>query len=350
MRYDKLSARVCNEFELDLNAFVDGELKDIDAKRVMKHLDACSHCQGYMEHLRKFARLHQACFNEEAILASFDAPQIFQNITSDLVDERIANVSELFYQIGKAYVARTIASGCTFKVGKSGKETRKVRLHMVKRPMALDKTRMKAGSLFREMNDMSEAGKGKNKRVTRAHSFFRKHRNKDTSDVDVGRRFLEESLAIDAEKPEPRIYLGIYFFVVRKNYTQAREQFRKVLALPGLSEEHRSHCLINLGLTFNTEYKYEEAMACFHDVVKSGVINRYPKLYRCLVLLAITYAKLGKFDRAISTFAETVKDFPKRIDEIRKELWEMRTFQTVVSSHPMFRKDLEERIPALFAS
>jgi tetratricopeptide (TPR) repeat protein len=200
------------------------------------------------------------------------------------------------------------------------------------------------------MKDLSDTSKLASKSFKRANAFFRTSRKSGNEGIEIGRRFLEESLAVDPERPEPRICLGCYYSLGVRNYDKAREQFRKVLMLGGLDEERRSEALINLGLALKIELKYEEALACFREVVKSGVIKRHPRFYRCLIFLAITYAKIGKYEQSVLAFQRTVKEFPRKIREIRKELWDMRTFQNVVQSEPLFRRDLEKRIPVLFAS
>jgi len=123
-----------------------------------------------------------------------------------------------------------------------------------------------------------------------------------------------------------------------------------VLTLTDLSEENQAEALINLGCIYSIQYKYKDAASCFGKVVKSGVIKKNPRFYPCLIFLAITYAKLGEFEASLSTLDKTVKDYPKQTKQIRTELWNMRIFQNVVKNEPSFRKNLEERIPVLFAS
>ena len=101
---------------------------------------------------------------------------------------------------------------------------------------------------------------------------------------------------------------------------------------------------------YSIECQYGEALECFRQVAKSGMVNDHPRFFRCLIFLAITYAKLGDFEGAISTFDKTVKDYPKKIEEMREALKEMNTFQNVVKNQPQFRRRLEERLPVLFAS
>jgi Tfp pilus assembly protein PilF len=332
------------DLEADLSAFVDGELAEIDAKRTMDHLDGCPHCQGFVEDLRQFAKMHKACFDHEAILDVFDGVEIFQNISSDLLKEKIQKVAELFYEIGKAYTVK----GFSMK-SRRPRNTRSVRHHMRSRPVALAQAKQKTGSIFSEMKDLTNVSGLSMKQLDRAKTFFRAQRSVRDGYLEVGRKFLEESLSIDPDRAEPRIFLGCYYFVVHKN-EQARDQFRKVLAMSGLSEENRTEALLNMGQSLCTECRYTEAVECFKEVVSSGVIQKHPRYYFSLILLAITYAKLGNYGKSITYFDRTVRNFPKHINEIRKKLWDMSSFQNVLQSQNRFRQDLEHKIPALFAS
>ena len=346
MKAEDMSTQMCQSLEAEISAFVDGELKEIDAKNVMDHLNTCPACQGFVDFIRQYAHLHRDAFDEDAVLESFDGDEAFQGITSELLIEKILKVAELFYQLGKAYLTKGL-SQCRRKVGN---KTKPLTLYMATRPLDINKARMRTNRLFREMKGLSNVSDMTSKTYNRASSFFRTVRKQGNDQLEIGRRFVEESLAIDPDRPEPRIFLGCYFSLGVRNYEKAREQFRRVLMISNLDEERRAEALINLGLAFKIEYAYEEALACFREVVKSGVIKRHPRFHRCLIFLAITYAKLGKFNQSIAAFQRPVKEFPRKIKEIRKELWDMRTFQNVVESEPMFRRDLERKIPVLFAS
>ena len=341
------SSPVCSELEKDLSAFVDGELRDIHADRLVKHLDACPHCQELIEQMKTYARWHKDCFDPEAVMNSIDPSRMFQNITSELLEEKIQNIARLFYQIGKSYLSK----GFSMK-SLPGARHSSGRVHhiMKSKPMPLGRAKQKAGHLFREVSSLCKTSRQQNKQIQRARTFYKSVRVQTDAHLEMGRRFMEESLAIDPSCAEPRLFLGCYYFAGVRKYNQARDQFRKVLTMTGLSEENRTEALMNLGITFNIECRYEEALACFREVAKSRVIEKHPRFFRCFIFQAITYAKLGKYKRSISAFDTTVKGYPERIDEIRKTLWDMNSFQSVIKSQPAFRRSLREKIPAIFAS
>jgi tetratricopeptide (TPR) repeat protein len=341
---DNKSSPICADLEADLSAYVDGELDHIDAKTMISHLDGCMHCQSFVEDLRQFARMHKNCFDNEAVLSALDGTEVFQNITSDLLIEKILKVADLFYKIGKAYMTKGLASN-----GRRTGKVKKVHHHWRTRPMAIAKARMKTGSLFREMNDLANASGVSMKQFTRAKTFFRAHQGVKIDHLEIGRRFMEECLSINPDRPEPRIFLGCYFFVMRNN-EKAREQFRKVLGMTGICEEVRTEALLNLGQSLVAERRYSEAVECFGEVVRSGTIKRHPRYHLCLIFLAITYAKMGHYGKSITYFDRTVKDFPKHINEIKKKLWDLSSFQNILQTQVWFRKDLEHKFPALFAS
>ena len=76
------------------SAFVDGELKEIDAKNVMDHLNRCPTCRGFVDLIRQYAHFHRDAFDEDAILESFDGEEAFQGIASELLREKILKVAE----------------------------------------------------------------------------------------------------------------------------------------------------------------------------------------------------------------------------------------------------------------
>ncbi|MHC4942773.1 MAG: anti-sigma factor family protein, partial [Planctomycetota bacterium] len=223
MTLEELNTPTCAELETDLSAFVDGELDNIDMDKLMSHIDNCVHCQSLIEQLRQMARLHRACFTEEDILDTIDGSDLFRNITSELVDEKIRKVAELFYQIGKAYLLKGFA--------KKNHETRRhlngskrYVFRVRTRPMAIERAKQRTGSLFREMEDISKSSDLENRSLKRAKSFFWSNRRKNTEYLEFGRRFIEESLAIDPENAESRLYLGAYFYAGLKKYDEAKEQ------------------------------------------------------------------------------------------------------------------------------
>jgi len=343
---EEMTSPLCRHLEADLSSFVDGELDAIDGGRVMEHLEECPRCREYIESLRRFAAFHRAGFDPEALAGSLDGKGLFREITGELLREKVERVAELFYQLGKAYLTRGFAR--RGRVGR-GPRARRVRHDMATPPRPIDRTRTKANRIFREAGDLASAGGHSGKALKRARGFFRAVRTRGGDDLEIGRRFMEESLAIDPDRPEPRIFLGCYYYVGARKYEAAREQFRKVLLLPGLSDEHRAEALLNLGLTHNIECRYEEALACFREVVKRGIPKKHPRFYRCLLFLAVTHAKLGEYEESVEGFHRAVRDFPSRVDEIRKDLVEMPSFQQVVSAAPRFRAALERRVPVLFA-
>lgn len=343
MRLEQQKSKLCIDLEGDLSAYLDGELDTIDAEKVTSHLDGCAKCQGYVEQMRQMARLHRSCFTPEDIFANIDPASMFKNITSELIDEKIKKVAELFYQIGKAYLLKGFA-----KKNRKNKVRHNIRVRQ--RPVELDKAKMKTGRLFREMTDLAASSDTSKRNLTRAKSFFSTTRRERNDYLKIGRRFIEESLALDPKKEESRLYLAAYFSIGSSNYEAAKEQYRKLINMAGVSELNRTESLINIGCLYSIEYRYGEALTCFREVLKSGVIKKYPRFYRCLIFLAITHAKMGEFDQSISFFDRTVKSYPKQVDSIRDEIRGMKSFQTVVDSHDGFRRDLESRVPALFAS
>jgi|GEM_PF-2241092 len=331
----------CTDIEMELNAFVDNELKEIHVQGVLDHLDMCPSCRRYVDQLRVYAQMHRDCHHQETLLGTIDAPQIFQNITNTLLEEKISKLSDLFYQIGKAFVVK----GSKIK----GRQ-RRMRQTLFSKPSPLGMTTQKAKNMIREAGELSRLNKDYEKVVKKARSFFRMVSRRQDENLELGRRFVEESLSIKPDAVESRIYLGFYFTITRR-YDQALTQFRKVLALPGVSEENRMITFKNIARLFILEKKYDDALGCFKEIEKSGFIKKKPMfLYRVLTQLATTYAKASNFEKSIEYFDRIVKEFPKKIADTRNELCSMETFQNLLLHEHVFRETLQKKIPALFAS
>ena len=326
----------CAHFEAELNAFVDGELRDLDARRVVDHLDACPRCREYVEQLRVFARLHRDCHDPEAALAGLDAPDVFRNITAKLLAERIGKLAELFYQIGKAFVLK----------GSRGKR-KGLTIAPLTRPVSIDRTRSRARSLLKETEELAALDAAYARSIGKASAFFRSVSKGRNEFVTVGRRFLEESLVLEGNRAEVRIYLG-FSFTITRNYDKARDQFRKVLAMPGLSETNRMIAFQNLGFLASFERNYAGAIDCFQELDRSGFIERNPKFFPVLTSLAMAYAKISDYDKSIEFFERIVAEYPTKVEEVRKEISLMDTFQGLLRREALFRKALLERVPALF--
>ncbi len=328
----------CQHFEQQLNAFVDGELKNLEVQRVVAHLETCSTCRLYVDELRAFAQMHRDCHDSEAILRTIDAPSIFQNITGTLLDEKIGKLSELFYQVGKAYVL------------KGSKRKRNFNEELLSKPKPINLTKQKAKRLLDETSELTRLNSSYEKVLKKARSFFRKDKRSRNDLVAIGRRFLEESLTIDPKRPEPRIYLG-FSCILERRYDRAREQLRKVLAQPEASEQNRMIAIQNMGFLNLLERRYDDAVNCFREVEKSELIKKQPNFgYRLLTDLATAYAKASNYDKSIEYFSRIVNEFPSKVVEIRKDLFAMDTFQNLLRTQAVFREKLEKRIPVLFAS
>ncbi len=328
----------CEHFEAELNAFVDGELQALHLKRVVAHLDKCPACRSYVDQLRAFAQMHRDCSDSEALLKAIDAPGIFQNITAVLLSEKVDKLAGLFYQIGKAFIL------------KGASERRKgIKTSPLTQPKPIDQSKRSAKTLLKETGELSRLNSDYEKVLRKANSFFRKGSRDRTDRLEIGRRFLEESLGIDAKCSESRIYLGFSYMITR-NYDLARDQFRKVLAFPGVSEENRMIAFQNLGFLYVIEKRYEEAVDCFREIEKSGIIERQPKFYSILTSLAMTYAKVSDFEKSVEYFNKIVKQFPAKVVEVRKELCAMETFQNLIRTERAFRDRLQRTVPVLFAS
>lgn len=330
----------CLQFEAELSAFIDNELDELHVQKVVSHLENCKACRLRVERMRICVKMHQDCYDEEALLASLDGQEMFGGLTSAILVENIDRIAGLFYEIGKAFVV---------KGSRDRRKFLQLKAHLLTKPIAIGNGKSEARNILEQTGDLSRINTEYEKVVNRASSFFRKVSRDSNEYVAIGRRFLEESLSIDGSRAEPRIYLG-YSYIISKRYDLAQTQLRNVLAMPGVSEKNRMIVFQNLGFIATYKMDYYGAIDCYQEIVKSGFIEKNPNFYRVLRSLALSYAKVSNFEKSTEFFNRIVEDFPERVKEVRKDLCSMGNFQKLLHKQQLFHEDLQERVPELFSN
>ncbi len=341
-----LTGQACLDFEQDINLFVDHELPAEDTGRLVSHLDGCTDCRGFVDDLRKLASLNriQAADFDQARVDLVDKHALFAAVTGTLLDDKRAELSRLFYELGKAYVLKGNGA-LTSELQRSVLPARE--------PVDIRSATGRGRRLSREAEELEAAARTNGSRES--GSLFRRSRRLFSSSSRAGsgalangRRLLEEALALDAGLDEARLYLGFHHMLSGR-FDRARVTYREV-SLHGQDPVHRMMALQMLGNVHATGGDFEQAIECYTKVVESGLLDDEPRLFTALVNLAVNCVKVGRVTQGIDHFRDLVQRFPSRVDQTRALLSRKQGFAALIDRHATLADDLRRQVPVLFAA
>lgn len=337
----------CAEFELTIHAYVDGELAMADSRELLVHLELCDGCRTAVESLRRLIRTHRDARELGALADGFDKVAAFEKLNGALLIANVRRLAALLYELGKAY----------FLAGNDSKLTTFVH----KKAQAIERTRAEGREVARESEEVARiAGGGPRKvrdSVRRADQLLRGRKTGrharigarwGRSALDNARRFLEESLILDAELVQPRLYLGMYFLRIDRP-DEAIQEYRKILSIAGAAPMHRAMALQGLGNCHGYRRDYESALGCFQQILDEALVDGDERFFTVHLSRALFLAKLERFDRATEAFGDLVERFPKMLGEARRMLERYEIFRGLLRKRAGFRSQLLQRYPMLFA-
>jgi tetratricopeptide (TPR) repeat protein len=346
----KLTAEACVAFERDINLFVDHELPEGDAPRLVEHLEACADCHAYMDDLRELAGVHralQAGGHEDAALADVvDRHALFASITRTLVLDKRNELARLFYELGKAYV---LAANRAAEAG------RQRSVLTVRRPVDIRGASEAGRRVAREGEALCTATPANEPAVRVSGSLFRRSRRlfgassrAGAGALANGHRLLQEALTLRPDLDEARLYLGFHHMLCGR-HDRARIEFRRVYREGG-DPLHRMMALQFLGNIHSAQGDYGRAIECYQEVVSSGLVETEPRFFSSLVNLAVSCAKAGHGTRCVELFRDVASRFPARLDQVRTLLSRKDTFRVLLQQEVLLHEALRRQVPALFAA
>ncbi len=352
----KLTDNACITFEQDIHAFVDHELDEGGMVRLTHHLDDCGGCRDYLDDMRELTDLHAPATAEmdEAVADLVDKHVLFGNITRTLLDERQAELSRLFYELGKAYV---------LEAGKAISRADGATRHPVQTiapPMNIRSAADRARRIERECQKLethapSRAAVKGGSLFGRAAGLFESRAGAGAGALANGRRYLERALTLGPDSWDARLYLG-HLHMLDGRYDRARVEFRRVLdRAPDLSRRMMAmqwlgSVYAELGLRQGSRAHYLRSIECYEEVIASGIEKSEPRAFMTYLHLAVVCAKAGLVGRAIKHFGQLVQRFPRKIEHSRGLLDKMADFSHLLDERSQLREDLEDAVPALFAA
>ncbi len=362
-RNDRRS-KPCADVQVDLSAMLDGELDSVRARRVLVHLEVCPDCMRFMEALKKQVDLHRESLRKapretlpaggEEEVDLFSGEEVWAGLDEDpssflgrMLDEGKDRLSEIFYQIGRAYVILAVHPEF-FRL-------------LCKEPVPIPEYKLRGRSVMDGVSggepvpESARGGKDAGTWLEARHLLHGELEDKK-GNLEKGRSFLELALSLRSPFPQASIMLGEAFYQ-QVDFEKARACFQRVLEecppdsgpldpvakvpLRVFAEEH-------LGNLCLAEGKLEEALRWFRKVEASGAMRRHPNFSSAYGNLAYTHLLLGNFESAGDYIEKLYAEFPA----MRKAYGQMfalkSNIQKVLRSNPQILERLRRCCPEWF--
>jgi tetratricopeptide (TPR) repeat protein len=337
----RLAQQACQDFEADLSAFVDGELSGLDASKVSDHIEACAGCQAFVHSLAGMTGLHRDVAASSMLDQIGDAAELWADLTQRLLNDNEVRLADVLYELGKALVAAGI---------RTSPEVRGVRLYR-EQPGSLQTLTRRGKLLVRENDDLlarssvRKAGRGRRKGLFPAQQ----QTTRSSVAFEHGRRCLEESLRLDRNRHEARIYLAQYYRVMGR-LDKSRQQIRTVLRAD-ISERLALIALQQLGRVYSVAHQFSKAVEMEREVLEKAKQQEDEVVQvGALANLVIYLVKLGRWDEAEGAVAELVRDFPTHLEGIVAPAFgRARDFRRCLIQEKSFLDRMRSRYPMLFA-
>lgn len=338
----------CATFESAIHAYVDGELAQTDVKNLVVHLETCDGCRDTIEAVRRQVRLHQDAVEIDRAVAGFEKNAFFTKLNAQLVGGNLERLAQLLYELGKAYFL-------------AGNDSRLVAF-IHRKAVAIERAHGEGKRLTRETRELAtKAGtvaRPVAQSIDRAQRLFRSSPTQSRAGrigvrsgrgaLDNARRFLEECLILRPTHVPARLYLG-YWFIRVDRPVEAIEEYRKVLAQPGLEPMYRAMALQAIGNAHAYRRDYKKAIRAFEEIVTIEPVARDNRFFTIPLSLAMFHSKLARFDRAFEWFGKLIEAFPTKVREARAVLDQAEEFRALLERDRDFRSELQVRYPVLFA-
>ncbi|MFT7462225.1 MAG: tetratricopeptide (TPR) repeat protein [Pseudohongiellaceae bacterium] len=359
----KTDIQPCNSFVVDLNAFVDKQLNEGEALRLVDHTRQCEGCADYLVALRRLSEFHRqtaAAFEGQgevsgapyadspeavgssdedgATIPNVDARGLFAAVTGVLASDKRTSLARLFYEIGKAYV---------MLANRSQSVEREIQVRC-SRPRDVRKSEAEARRVVFKHDALASAGGHEDKGgvFRRSRKLFAASGKGRSAAFAKGRAFLEEALALDKTLDEARLYLGLHF-MMQGHGGRAAAQFEQV-SENGRTDLLRLMGLQGLGKLHEDRGEYRAAVEFYADVISRASAEDANRLLQSFVNLPVSCAKAGMVEESVEHFSALVNRFPRKLNQIQNIISKKQTFQAVLDANSKFHNDLRQQVPALF--
>ncbi len=324
-------SETCAQFQIDLSSMVDGELDEAAACGAITHLEACSVCRDFFDDTRAQVKAHRELADPDSLVDRFSS-LLGASIDSEIESiELIHKLSNVFYQLGKAYVLNAMDSG--------------YRLRVFEKAVRIGGFQA-GGRGF--VDGVVESGRGSAGGVdwAGARHMLNGKLEKIESPLEKGRRLLDEALAADSSHEEARFYLALADGHEGKTL-RAAEGFRQLFN-SAIHPANRAHAAVQLGVLHANQGDHRRAIACYRWVTIAGIADEDPRFFCVRFNIGLNYAHLGDQPRSLAAFRQLLDRHSDRIADIVELFARSDSTQRVISHQAGFAEALFDRCPELF--
>lgn len=323
---------LCESFQVDISCLVDGELDEAAAVRAVAHIEACPHCRAFFEDTRLQVKLHLDMADPERLLSRYSALtglDLAHEVESIELVERLTSV---FYQLGKAYVLSAIDTD--------------FRTRVFEPAVQVEATRT-SGRGF--IDGVVASGRGEVGGVdwAGARQMLNGRLSKIENALEKGTRLLEQTLEIDVDHEEARLYMA-FVHAHEGRSLRAANDFKRIFD-SAVSEVNRGHAAVQLARLYRSEGEYKKAILFQRWVTLSGLADAEERFFFVRFNIGVNYSHLGQHERALFWFRELLDHHADRVEEIRCFFEGAQRLRSTLETRPGFAEALLQRCPELFA-
>ncbi len=326
-------ATVCEAFQAELSALVDGELDSDAAASAMLHLESCRECHAFFDHVRRCVEMHRDISDPTRLIARVAM------LTGGEFDRRVAHIeivhrlASIFFQLAKAYVLTAVDPG--------------FRTRVFERAVAPEAVQAQGRGFVDGVLGREAALAGGVDWVEARH-WLNGRLKAIQNPLEKGKQLLREAIAADPSHEEARIYRAWLLAREDKRMAAAKE-FRDIFRT-ALDDANRGHAATQLGLLHMQEGDHRAALACFRWLRASGLDRRDPRFFFAGFNAAVQYAALGRFGRAVASLRGLLDRHPERAGYVGELISQSETMRQALETDAPFAQALLRACPEFFAT
>ncbi|MBL8723830.1 MAG: zf-HC2 domain-containing protein [Planctomycetes bacterium] len=315
----------CLQIQADLSAMLDGELDAPSVRRVLVHSDACAGCRAFLDGIRLQVRLHRDAERiEREAATSPRAARLREQLT-----ENRRRLARIFYEIGRGMVLMGLEPEFSREVAKE--------------PVPVPDMAQRGRNLLDEVARLDGATASQ---WVQASELLDGRLRNPAEALAKGSRLLHESLLLEPDTHEARIYLGLVHHL-HGDRVAARREFTTVLACSD-DRTMRGYATLSLGTLHLDEGDFDSAALLLRQVVDSGVVAEQPRLAMAFFNLALAHGMKADFGASLQWFRRLHDEFPHRRRGVRDQILRRPQFLMLLRNHATARNEFVAALPDWF--
>ncbi len=339
---------LCEGFQADLSRLADGELPDEPAARCMAHLETCSGCRDFFDHVRAQVRMHRSVAGAQHVSAeglpeglvercdqlTGRAPGLGAAFEARQWVHRLANI---FYQLGKAYTLSVIDP--------------RWRQRVFEPAVAVECERAAGrgfvdGVVERSGQNASRSGPGGFDWSQKRH-LLNGTLERIVEPQEKARRLLEECLSVEEDHEHALIYLAM--LDVHGGKVLSAERRLRTVFETAIDPGSRGHAAMQLGCMLVREEDFRAALPWFRWITVCRMADEDARFAVAYFNVGLCYAHLERPEPALSAFRAYLDRHPGLAGQLAQAFQESPGLRAAIDRQPGFSWRLLETCPELFA-